>query len=243
MKRHEVVEHKRSLDSISQCSKCSKVFPDMPRLRMHMKTTHAPLVSSQCHVCSQIFKSSFRLRQHIRNVHVEAIFECDICQRKFRQKKNLKVHIEVVHVREEKFICTACGMKFTNQTSWRKHEARPQCQKSQVVRKEIRTFNPNPIFSCSMCSMKFSDQHYGRVHYQKIHKVEDISGICLICNNLSPSKNELNEHLHAKHPELSCPVCKRFFKSKITLKSHIATHSAKERPFECEVSVEYGTYR
>lgn len=238
MKHHELVEHKRSIDTISQCPKCNKVFKDKTLLRWHMNKTHAPLVPSQCDVCSLIFKNNGRLILHMKNVHVEAIFECDICQRKFRQKKNLKIHIMKVHVREAKFICTACGRKFTGHTSLKRHEALPKClPPSQNFRRENRTYNPNPIFSCSMCSLKFSNLQSGRIHYRNVHKVEDKSGICLICNDLSPSKDKLYDHLRAKHPHLSCPVCKRFFKTRISLKSHIATHSTKERPFECEVSI------
>lgn len=236
MQRHELVEHKRTIDSISPCPKCRKIFTDPYRLTRHNRTAHAPLVSSQCHLCSRIFKNSFRLKTHLKNVHGEAIFECDICTRKFRQKKNLKIHIMAVHAKEAKFICTACGRPFTTHLNLKLHEAKP-CRIFEIYRAENRVYNPNPIFSCSLCSIKFSDLGYGKTHYQKIHKITDVSGVCMICNHLSSSPDDLSEHLNTNHSALSCSVCKRFFKSQISLKSHIATHSKKERPFECKVSV------
>lgn len=233
MRRHELVEHKRTMDSISPCTKCSKIFTDPHQLRMHNKYTHAPLVSSQCHVCSLVFKSSFRLKNHMKHVHVEAIYECDICKKKFRQKKNLKVHMMNVHVRDAKFICKTCGRTFTNQITWKLHESRP-CSIPQNLRD--RNYDPNPIFSCSVCFAKFTDLNYGRLHYQKVHQIADVSNVCMICNYLTATPDELNEHLSVNHSSLSCSICKRFFKSQISLKSHIATHSKKERPFECAVS-------
>lgn len=231
MRRHEVVEHKRTIDTISPCPKCSKVFLDLTRLRAHIKNTHAPLVSSQCHVCSRIFSTSYLLSRHMKNVHVNTMHECDICKRKFRQKKNLKLHIMIVHVREAKFICTKCGRKFTNQITWKKHEERPSCAR------KYQTYNPNPIFSCSLCDLKFCDQNYGRSHYQKKHQIQDFSIICLICNCLTSSPDELSKHLREKHHDLCCSLCKRYLKSQISFKSHMASHSTKERPFACKVSL------
>lgn len=232
MHRHELVEHKRTLDSISKCPKCSKIFSDRLQLHQHNKYAHA-CDTSQCNLCSRIFKSSFSLKNHMKNVHVEAIYECDICNKKCRQRKNIKHHIMTVHVKETKFICNECGRTFTNISAWRVHESKP-CRPQQ--NRENGIYDPNPIFECSLCFTKLSDLVYGRLHYQKVHKLADISNVCMICNYLASTPDELYEHLNEKHQSLRCPLCKRFLKSQISFKSHMANHSTKERPYECNVS-------
>lgn len=233
LQRHELVEHKRSIDSISPCPKCKKIYTDPFQLRMHDRKAHAPIVLSQCHICSKIFSNGYRLKNHMNHIHVEARFECDICTRKFRQKKYLKLHMETVHIREANFICTSCGKTFTNQVAWKVH----QSKSCQIYNSSYRARLPNPKYACSLCHVKFSDIPYGRIHYQKMHQIKDVSLVCPICNYLSSSQDDLSAHMSATHLELACPICKRFLKSQITLKNHIASHSTKERLFECKVSV------
>lgn len=233
LQRHELVEHKRTMDTISPCPKCPKIFTDPFQMRMHDKKAHAPIVLSQCHICSKVFTNGYRLKNHMNHIHVEARFECDMCGRKFRQKKYLKLHMTVIHSKEANFICTSCGKTFTNQCSWKLHESKP-CKISNASFGDKR---PNPKYSCSLCKLKFSDLPYARIHYQKVHQITDVSGVCHICNYLSCSPDDLSAHLAATHSELACSICKRYLKSQITLKHHIATHSTKERLFECTVSL------
>lgn len=234
LKHHDLAEHKRTIDTISVCTKCSRVFTDPYRLQQHMKMVHSdPLVPSQCHICSKIFRSARKLQQHVET-HSEKTLKCDICSKMFRLKKHIVWHMQNSHIRNVTCICTKCGKKFSDHGAWKQHENRT----CPLILSE------NPLgsralssgrYACSLCDRKFSDLPYSRKHYRKEHHIADMSIICMMCNYLAFSADDLAKHHDKMHTDLRCTVCKRYYNSDIALKLHIAKHSTKERSFVCSV--------
>lgn len=194
-----------------------------------MKKVHEPIVESRCHVCSKVFRSQQKLRQHIE-IHSDPTFECDICSRKFRLKKYITWHIQHAHIKDTKYICTKCGKNFYDYSVWKKHE-------DGICSQQLKAQSMRRKYSCNLCEWKYSSLSSGRKHYRNVHRIADMSILCTICNHLASSTDELNEHQSKMHFELRCTVCKRFYNSDVALKLHIATHSTKERLFECSVRI------
>lgn len=150
----------------------------------------------------------------------------------FRLKKHIVWHMQNTHIRSTTCICTKCGKHFSDYGAWKLHENRtcPQISngKPQLSRALAR-------FSCSLCDRRFSDLPYSRKHYRKEHHITDMSIICMMCNYLACSADDLSKHQDEMHIDLRCTVCKRYYNSDIALKLHIAKHSTKERSFVCSV--------
>lgn len=190
-----------------------------------MKRVHDPYVPSQCHVCSKIFRNQMRLRLHV-DTHTEPSLQCDICSRMFRLKKHIIRHMQITHIRNINCICSKCGKQFTDSDAWRLHKSK--------ICSQIENYDDGK-FSCSLCHRKFSTLNYGRTHYRKEHLIDDMSMVCLVCNHLALSSKELSNHQDCMHSELRCPTCKRFCKTDVSLKLHVANHSSKDRSFVCSV--------
>lgn len=228
MKHHKLNEHLRTIDTITHCKKCNKVYKDSQLLKRHVSRSHAPVVVSKCGICCKQFDNTMRLQQHVNTVHVEPRFECDICSKLFRTRKHMSHHIKTVHSKVANYICFRCGERFKYQSTWKTHESKT-CPRITGVKTKLNRY------SCSLCNQKMTILSYGRLHYRNVHKVKDVSNVCVICNHLSESKEELLKHMNLMHADLVCPICKRFYKEKLILKTHMETHSSKERPFECPV--------
>lgn len=195
-----------------------------------MKCVHDPFVPSQCHICSKIFRNQVRLRLHVET-HSEPRLQCDICSKMFRLKKHMVWHMQNTHIRNINCICSKCGKYFTDYSAWKFHESKA-CSAAIAQRAPL---DRTGKFSCNLCHRKFSTLNYGRTHYRKEHHIEDMTRICLVCNHLASSANELGNHQECMHIELRCPICKRFCKTDVSLKLHIAMHSSKDRSFVCSV--------
>lgn len=188
------------------------------------KVHNDPLVPSQCHICSKIFRSQRKLQRHVET-HADPSLKCDICLKMFRLKKHIVWHMQNTHIRNITCICTKCGKNFSDYGAWKQHEGRT-CP--QISKEKER-------YSCSLCDRKFSDLPYSRKHYRNKHNITDMSNICMMCNYLACSTDDLCKHQEEMHINLRCTLCKRYYSSDIALKLHIAKHSTKERSFMCSV--------
>lgn len=199
-----------------------------------MKRVHDPFVPSQCHICSKIFRNQIRLRLHV-DTHSEPSLQCEICSKMFRLKKHIVYHMQTTHIRNINCICSKCGKYFTDYGTWKVHESKTCSQITFDGGNRHAPVYKTGKFSCSLCQRKFSALNYGRTHYRKEHQISDMSRICLVCNHLASSSNELSIHQDCMHSELRCPMCKRFCKTDVSLKLHMAKHSSKDRSFVCSV--------
>lgn len=232
LKIHDRFEHLRTIDTISVCQKCKKVFTHPSALTKHMKGVHDPVEPSQCHFCSKICRNQKRLELHLR-IHAEPSLKCDICSKMFRIKKHLIAHIKGAHIKNINYICSKCGKQYVEFAAWKIHERKDH---SKVIkeRPHHRPHLPGKI-SCSLCNFKLSSLYFGRKHYREKHQIADMSTVCFVCNHLSSSPNELNNHQDDMHSKLRCMICKRFSLTEFRLRLHIEKHSKKERSFLCSV--------
>lgn len=222
--------NERSLDTLTACDCCSKVFADYNLMRRHRKSAHAPDYF-QCSECKKLFKTRKGLRQHMVG-HAHALFQCGICDQKFSQKRYIILHMNRTHSSIRRHVCYMCGMSFRNYATWKNHEAR-KCATN--LRQAPGIDGNDPQFKCFICANEYMLLPSLRRHYKRKHEQSEYEAVCEHCNIYCETLQGLAEHRIDWHPELQCTICKRNFNTAKGMETHIAMHKNIQRPFECEV--------
>ncbi|XP_068633442.1 zinc finger protein 875-like [Battus philenor] len=145
-------------------------------------------------------------------------------------------------------ICYACGVDFRSTTNLYKHEKRCNAPDASIVLQaralclgrngEKRPYPPmmpsKPLqkYSCEQCSAEFISKN-NLLSHEYLHL-----GIrpfqCTDCPSAYTSRSALSRH-SKKHSNVQyvCDHCRRVFKVKAALATHMNTHSAEKR-FVCE---------
>ena len=218
-----------------QCDKCEKRFLRVGALNSHDCEVMA---EAACSVCSKTFKNQSNLERHIKENGCMR-YQCSACSEQFRSKGMAKDHnciieategieAEIVSINNVKEVCPTCGKSFSSKSNLTKH---------MILHGEKK-------YGCPHCPKFFHldvylKEHITCVHY-KIFKYQ-----CNVCGRLLKSKTGLIAHtriFHAKNSEaFPCTKCKKVFKQKGNLRSHMYSHS-KERNFKCDICIKAFKY-
>ncbi|XP_063391716.1 gastrula zinc finger protein XlCGF26.1-like [Cydia fagiglandana] len=156
---------------------------------------------------------------------------CSYCETQYKSAEELKTHSMQYHHCCNAFKCGDCNLKKQKLDSFLVH---------------VKRHRRNLKLSCYVCHKTFTKQNQMSNHKNE-HRTSEY--ICKGCNTCFPNLEELNEHTSIFYrekraprivpPELvsddrTCVLCKKEFKSKGSLTSHLLTHTDRKRDHTCE---------
>ncbi|XP_068627340.1 zinc finger protein 600-like [Battus philenor] len=152
----------------------------------------------------------------------QADFVCDYCNRSFTRKYNLQSHIENYHLNSS-CCCEICEQRFGSPAGLQQHLSRGHNRYGQAYPE------------CDICGRVFTRKQNVTSHMITVHLQGARSEIrCTVCDKTFTTIRNLKRHTnqihnpYTKHP--TCDECKRVFKGKQSLITHIlSTHQVTKR--------------
>jgi len=238
---------------VHACSKCSQIFMEAERLRVHELQMHSQskdsttvLLSSSdnvyvCSQCSKSFKSRFALRLHWYTHTGDRPYPCRAgCNRRFAQNSTRAYH-ERTHSDVAPHICSECGIAFKHSTMLRLHSRLhtgirphkcPSCPKafhrsSQLI-EHVRVHTRECPFICVTCSRQFKWQSTLIRHEKAVHH-QLKPWQCSVCDKTFTQHSNLRIHMrvHTHEKPFVCSHCNLQFSYAASLKSHMRVHEQK----------------
>lgn len=230
-KAHQLI-HTRSMETITPCDQCGKVFPDNRLMKTHKRITHAPYIASQCNECGKVFRNRKRLAAHML-LHGTPKIQCDHCKTMFKSKKYVIEHMRVVHGQGLPHVCDKCGQEFQNRYLGRKHTSNCIGSVNKLRRRHQRSESNS--LNCRICMRPYLMLATLQNHYKVKHKPEEFENLCMQCNQVFESVEACSAHAETAHG-LQCTVCKKICLSEAILRAHMEGHFGGKPRFSCEVS-------
>ncbi|XP_013196763.2 zinc finger protein 253 [Amyelois transitella] len=155
---------------------------------------------------------------------------CSYCETQFQTIEELKMHSIQYHNSCNAYRCTDCNIRKLRLDSFLVHVQRH--------RKFLK-------LSCYKCFLKFTSPHQ-----VNLHKTTHITSEywCKGCNSLFESSDQMSEHINSFYKDhktrgvpslplndnLTCILCKKTFKHKGSLSTHLLIHTERKRDHTCE---------
>ena len=243
-----------------KCDICNKTFTGPYELKRHMNL-HTRDKAFRCVYCTKLFFRDTSLAGHIRKYHKQIednprFIKCKVCCIAFLDEESLNKHKE-----EYPYSCTSCNKHYTTSHSFKAHMNKHSsgksyqcelCNASFLMADDLRSHARKCHKSGqSKDSMQASEQtgtqnNGGGSDYETSntnnevktteHKNNATNGYgsvqCDVCNEMFNSKHELETH-NLISTQYGCKICRKHFKSFISLKLHMNMHS-KKTVYQCE---------
>lgn len=207
----------------------------------------------RCGICDEVFAFKEELKLHKKN-HVS--FSCIDCSKIFKKEIYLITHRATAHRGSRGFICPICDTLFSRKYNMETHmtghiedNVCKICCSSFITEtglnkhltkhshEELQRVNTLTAYvHCSYCT----DREVSFVSKLALHRHEQSSHIgietfsCTTCRKMFKSKAILDTHVRQKHSTVkwSCEICFNEFATESSLKGHYRIHS-NDRPFPC----------
>ncbi|KAJ8704416.1 hypothetical protein PYW07_011604 [Mythimna separata] len=155
---------------------------------------------------------------------------CGICDKYFRSPSELKVHSMQYHYICNPYRCYDCRARGLHMDNFVTHIARHR---------------PVLTLMCYLCPLKFETQKDLKAHKATHFETEHI---CSGCNTWFINQEELDDHkrrfyksadMHlplvvTENHSLTCVICDKTSKSKLTLSRHLLLHTDRKRTHVCD---------
>lgn len=161
------------------------------------------------------------------------LWTCAYCETQFSTIEELKVHSMQYHQCCNAFKCNDCNIRKLHVKRFITHIKRH--------RKYLKLL-------CYRCNSKFMFAHQLHLHMRNVH-APNTEYTCLGCNAQFQSSDDLNEHNQMFNKDkrvreipmalktidnLTCVICKKTFKTKGNLNTHLLIHTERKREHTCE---------
>lgn len=217
-------------------------------------------ISIQCCECANVYKNRRSFLKHFAIIHEkrESSFNCRKCDERFSSWRGRIAHEAKTHGVGLNHECSSCKKKFFRSDHWKEHER--ICSK---------TLSDSSIFSCSICMFTFQREDTFRKHLETAHpgasegddeyvrraenyaqryssrktraeagQLVDKRTTCSVCKRVFKSLLSMNKHFtlfHTNH-SWSCKECGETFLHRSTKVSHMSKVHGVKKPFECSES-------
>lgn len=173
------------------CEVCGASFTRKTYLDDHMEG-HSNERKHICKFCGKAFRRRTVLRAHKR-VHTHPnYYVCELCGKGFTNISTLKTHKLLIHIKERKFTCLICNLKFPLKSTLNKHVFRHQKRE-----------NGEKDFGCDKCQMKYKDKCSLKRHIETKHEGRVVLIKCEDCPKKYTSKANLVKHRNKNHPTVT----------------------------------------
>ncbi|KAJ8005283.1 hypothetical protein DPEC_G00145020 [Dallia pectoralis] len=140
--------------------------------------------------------------------------ECQDCGKRFTRRETFNLHRHV-HAHQDELAslaCKECGLTFQHRSSLIKHRSEHQ-QKMDPIAEQKSTSSPH-----------------------EVHKEKRAGFRCVYCIATFKSLSKLRLHNchHAPEKAYRCPLCRKEFRMKVSVTTHMQTHSLSSHPFRCQ---------
>ena len=251
---HNVNSNTESL----KCENCTKTFPNLHRLQLHINVIHEGKRDHKCDMCSKAFGYKGNLRKHIREVHaVLRSCICDLCGKSYKSGDALKSHIKHFHEgkkTEYKFNCDICGKAYKSRAAVRNHiehfhkgkkrEKKFTCEvcgqafhNKRNLQDHVNYYHEkNKNYECDLCGKAFQTKGQIKTHVSTYHEgLKEFE--CEQCGKCFTTRSGLTHHqkiIHEGQRNSKCDLCGKCFQSQQYLNHHISSVHEGKRNFSCE---------
>ncbi|XP_059616203.1 uncharacterized protein LOC132261415 [Phlebotomus argentipes] len=199
-----------------KCDHCPKMFCYKTIFNLHLKREHNMDIKDEDLPNQQRYSKILFPRDRVH--------ECRFCKRKYANKPALLKHEQVhgpegnLHIK-----CRVCKEYF--ETHEKEKEHRVAKHKDQIT--------------CKECNKMYRDENHLQVHIRNCHTktgVKKPQHLCGKCGKSFTSKTAMMDHERSdcgKSPIYQCDVCKKFYHSAGSLKTHKNVHT-NELPNLCK---------
>ncbi|XP_055713631.1 zinc finger protein 665 [Phlebotomus papatasi] len=199
-----------------KCDHCPKMFCYKTIFNLHLKREHNMDIKDEDLPNQQRYSKILFPRDRVH--------ECQYCKRKYANKPALLKH-EQLHGPEGKLHvkCRVCKEYFENNEKEKEH----------------RLAKHKEEITCKVCQKVYRDESHLQVHFRNCHTKEPIKKLqhlCGKCGKSFTSKTAMLDHERSdcgKSPIYQCDVCKKFYHSAGSLKTHKNVHT-NELPNLCK---------
>uniref|UniRef100_A0A8C7FT22 C2H2-type domain-containing protein n=1 Tax=Oncorhynchus kisutch TaxID=8019 RepID=A0A8C7FT22_ONCKI len=200
-----------------KCPYCKMKFSNSKELLAHCKRKRGKGGILKCHICGKMFPFWSGLQVHIRMHTGEKPYICKVCGKAFSNRSSIRIH-EVTHWSIKPYNCTRCGKSFTQLSSAKKHPC-----------KGLRESNDREVRGEKMTSKSEFRIWKPRAPNQQRSQQPSVK-------KTFPSLSKLRLHTCDCAPDKAyrCPLCRKEFRMKISITSHMQTHSLSSHPFRCQ---------
>lgn len=98
LKAHIKVVHQKLLPYKCEFENCTKSYPSLNRLKVHMRT-HFNDKRFECQICKKRFNEKVNLKTHMAVHSKKKPFICLLCEKAYKSNTRLKEHVDIIHLK------------------------------------------------------------------------------------------------------------------------------------------------
>uniref|UniRef100_A0A131YW12 Zinc finger protein n=1 Tax=Rhipicephalus appendiculatus TaxID=34631 RepID=A0A131YW12_RHIAP len=239
------------------CTLCDRAFTFRFQLTLHMRRQHRPGGPLMCPHCPRHFIAEDSHRAHVAlhgAPHAKGL-ECTQCKRLYETPRLLEKHQASVHsLQATRFTCKVCNKRFRTSSGIVAHRrvahldshggTNEKATAKQAASSKNWAHRPGRKYGCSRwkyscepCGRFFKFDGSLRAHRVFFHGIEGKTAeekLCPECGKAFQTELSLAMHLrtHTQEVNFKCSVCSKIYRSRCSLKKHIATaHRSSLRVF------------